>query len=344
MDIFYNHLHQQHRGEREFYRGNLVPCFEKPERADWVLQALQARQLGTVKSPQDQGNAPLQRVHTADYLDFLAHAWEEWTALGQTGDILPSVWPIRGFRHDRAPRNFTGRLGLYSFDSGSPMTAGTWAAARQGAQCALGAQSAVASGARAAFSLSRPPGHHAGPDFFGGYCFLNNAAIAAQALRDNGAERVAVLDVDFHHGNGTQSIFYERSDVLFLSIHGDPVTEYPFYLGHADETGTGVGMGFNQNYPLPAGSDNETWFSAMDAASQRIQAHRPDALVVSLGVDTFAGDPISKFQFRAPEYQRLGRALARLSLPTVFILEGGYAVAEIGDNVAQVLSAFEDAC
>lgn len=343
MDIFFNELHHQHRGEREFYRGALVPCFEKPERADWVLQQLQSRQVGQVLPTTDHGDAPLHRVHTADYLDFLAHAWEEWTALGQSGDILPSVWPIRGFRHDRVPCNFTGRLGLHSFDSGTPMTAGTWAAARQGAQCALSAQAAVAAGARAAFSLSRPPGHHAGPDFFGGYCFLNNAAIAAQALRDKGAERVALLDVDFHHGNGTQSIFYERSDVLFLSIHGDPLTEYPFYLGHADETGAGPGRGFNQNYPLAAGSDNDTWFAALEAASQRIRAHRPDALVVSLGVDTFAGDPISKFQFRTTEYQRLGQALARLHLPTVFILEGGYAVAEIGENVAEVLIAFQDA-
>jgi acetoin utilization deacetylase AcuC-like enzyme len=152
-----------------------------------------------------------------------------------------------------------------------------------------------------------------------------------------------VLDVDYHHGNGTQSIFYERADVLFQSIHGDPRTEYPFYLGHADETGRGAGIGYNRNYPLPAGSSNERWFEALGEACARIGDYRPAALVVSLGVDTFAGDPISTFHLEAPEYGRLGRELAKLGLPTVFILEGGYAVAEIGDNVAEVLMAFDAA-
>ena len=162
-------------------------------------------------------------------------------------------------------------------------------------------------------------------------------------MRDDGAQRVALLDVDYHHGNGTQTIFYERADVLFLSIHGDPRTEYPFYLGHADERGAGPGVGFNVNYPLPAGSDNARWFEALDGACTRIAEHRADALVVSLGVDTFAGDPISTFQLRSPEYQRLGERLARLALPTLFVLEGGYAVAEIGDNVALVLGSFDAA-
>jgi acetoin utilization deacetylase AcuC-like enzyme len=152
-----------------------------------------------------------------------------------------------------------------------------------------------------------------------------------------------VLDVDYHHGNGTQAIFYERADVLFQSIHGDPRTEYPFYLGHADETGRGAGLGHNRNYPLPAGSSNERWFDALGEACARIREQRPGALVVSLGVDTFAGDPISKFHLEAPEYRRLGRELSALALPTVFILEGGYAVAEIGDNVAEVLAAFDTA-
>ena len=179
--------------------------------------------------------------------------------------------------------------------------------------------------------------------FRSGYCFLNHAAIAAQAFVDGGAARVALLDVDYHHGNGTQQIFYDRADVLFQSIHGDPRTEYPFYLGHADETGAGAGLGFNQNYPLAAGSDNARWFAALEAACGRIQAHGAEALVISLGVDTFEGDPISRFHLRTPEFQRLGQRLATLGLPTVFVLEGGYAVAEIGDNVAAVLSGFEGA-
>lgn len=343
MDIFYSDQHRGHAGSVEFYRGALVPCFEKPERADHVRDAVLAAGMGPLQAPDAFPLTALQRVHRPAYLDFLAGAWAEWTALGQQGDILPSVWPIRGLRSDVVPRNFMARMGLYSYDSGTPFTAGTWAAARAGADLALSAAARVQGGARAAFALARPPGHHAGPDFFGGYCFINNAAVAAQALRDGGAARVAVLDVDYHHGNGTQTIFYDRADVLFQSIHGDPMTEYPFYLGHADEQGEGAGHGFNQNYPLPAGSDNARWFQALDEACLRIRRHAPDALVVSLGVDTFAGDPISRFQLRHPEYLRLGATLAALGLPTVFILEGGYAVAEIGDNVVAVLKGFEDA-
>jgi acetoin utilization deacetylase AcuC-like enzyme len=341
MDIFYSELHHAHRGSQEFFRGQLVPCFEKPERADFVLEAVRARDIGPIREPRSFPLERLARVHSPRYLRFLENAWAEWTALGHTGDILPSVWPIRSFRSDVEPENFMARLGLYSYDSGTPFTSGTWTAARAGADLALSAAAHVAGGARAAFALSRPPGHHAGADFLGGYCFLNNAAIAAQALLDDGARRVAILDVDYHHGNGTQSLFYDRADVLFLSIHGDPKTEYPFYLGHADERGGGAGVGFNQNHPLPAGASNDVWFAALAAALERVGAYRPDALVVSLGVDTFAGDPISRFQLRSPEYQRLGRLLAGLSLPTVFVLEGGYAVAEIGENVADVLGAFD---
>jgi len=175
----------------------------------------------------------------------------------------------------------------------------------------------------------------------GGYCFLNNAAVAAQALRDGGAARVAVLDVDYHHGNGTQSIFYDRADVLFLSLHGDPLTEYPFYLGHADETGTGAGAGFNLNLPLPAGCTAARWFEALEAACLRIASFKPDALVVSLGLDTFAGDPISKFALQPDDFIRLGERLGKLGLPTVFVLEGGYAAAELGTNAVNVIEGFE---
>lgn len=189
-------------------------------------------------------------------------------------------------------------------------------------------------------ALTRPPGHHAGPDFFGGYCFLNNAALAAQALRDAGASRVAVLDVDYHHGNGTQSIFYERADVFTASIHGDPQTEYPFFLGHADERGAGAGERCNLNLPLPAGTDFAAWRQALLEALAAVARFRADALVVPLGVDTFEGDPISRFGLRSADYVEVGRLLARAGLPTVFTMEGGYAVAEVGVNVVNVLDGF----
>ena len=245
-------------------------------------------------------------------------------------------------RFDVLPDNFSARMGLFSFDAGTPLTAGSWAAARAGAACAIGAARAVsAGGVQSAFALSRPPGHHAGADFFGGYCFLNNAALAAQALRDGGAARVAVLDVDYHHGNGTQAIFYERSDVLTVSIHGDPRTEYPFFLGHADERGAGAGTGFNLNLPLPRGTGFERWRAALATALETIRNFGAQALVVSLGVDTFEGDPISGFKLRSADYLQVGRDIAALSLPTVFVFEGGYAVAEVGINTVNVLEGFE---
>jgi acetoin utilization deacetylase AcuC-like enzyme len=343
MKTYYNHLHAQHRGKVEMFRGALVPCFEVPARADHVLAELQRRRLGEVLEPQAYDEAALTAIHSPRYLNFLATAWHQWVALDAANadkDILPSVWPTRTFRTDIEPDNFAAKVGLYSYDAGTPFTSGTWVAARAGAHCALSAAQAVLAGDRAAFALSRPPGHHAGADFFGGYCFLNNAALAAQHLRNAGMKKVAVLDVDYHHGNGTQAIFYDRPDVYFASIHGDPRTEYPFYLGHADETGSGAGLGANLNLPLPRGTDYATWAQALEAALAGIARFGADALVVSLGMDTFEGDPISGFKLTTQDYLRLGERLARAGLPTVFVFEGGYAVDAVGVNAVNVLQGF----
>jgi acetoin utilization deacetylase AcuC-like enzyme len=345
MRIIYNPDHRQHTAQHEMYRGRLVPCHETPDRLDHVLTALRQRPMGPLCTPDAVPEALLAAIHCPVYLAFLAGAWDAWVALDPANvalDILPSVWPGRGFRHDVVPHNFAAQLGLYAFDAGSPMVAGTWVAARAGAACAVTAARAVTGGEYSAMALTRPPGHHAGPDFFGGYCFLNNAALAAQTLRDGGAARVAVLDVDYHHGNGTQTIFEQRADVLTVSLHGDPMTEYPFFLGHADERGQGAGLGFNLNLPLPRGTSADTWFATLDHALQSVERFRPDALVVPLGVDTFDGDPISGFHLRSSDYLRLGECLARLGLPTVFTMEGGYAVADVGINVVNVLQGFEE--
>ncbi|CAM8632654.1 AcuC Deacetylases, including yeast histone deacetylase and acetoin utilization protein [Comamonadaceae bacterium] len=343
MKTFYNHLHAQHQGKVEMFRGALVPCFEVPARADHVLAELQRRQLGAVLEPQAFEETALTAIHSPRYLNFLATAWDQWVALDPANadkDILPSVWPTRTFRTDIEPDNFAAKVGLYSYDAGTPFTSGTWVASRAGAHCALSAAQAVLAGDRAAFALSRPPGHHAGADFFGGYCFLNNAALAAQHLRNAGMHKVAVLDVDYHHGNGTQAIFYDRPDVYFASIHGDPRTEYPFYLGHADETGAGAGLGANLNLPLPRGTDYATWAQALETALAGIAKFGADALVVSLGMDTFEGDPISGFKLKTDNYLRIGERLAKAGLPTVFIFEGGYAVEEVGVNAVNVLQGF----
>ena len=346
MITYLNPVHAQHQGKLEMFRGQLVPCFEVPDRVDHVVKELQHRQIRPILAPEAFDDSVLATIHPTRYLDFLKGAWAEWVALDPANaarDALPSVWPVRTLRSDVLPANFAARMGLFSMDAGTPLTSGTWVAARTGADCALSAAKAVAGGARSAFALSRPPGHHAGADFFGGYCFLNNTALAAQYLREQGVSRVGVLDIDYHHGNGTQAIFYERSDVFFASIHGDPSTEYPFYLGYADECGAGAGLGANLNLPLPRGSNFATWSGALTQALSAIAHFGAQALVVSLGVDTFLGDPISGFTLRSDDYLRVGAQIASAKLPTVFVYEGGYAVAEVGVNVANVLQGFVQA-
>ena len=344
MLTFYNPHHALHQGKLEMFRGQLVPCFEVPDRVDHVLAELRRRPIGPVLPPQAFDDQALTRIHSPRYLDFLRTAWDEWVALDPANaarDALPSVWPVRTLRSDVLPANFSARMGLFSMDAGTPLMSGTWAAARAGADCALSAAQAVAGGEHAAFALTRPPGHHAGADFFGGYCFLNNAALVAQQLRAQGFERVAVLDIDYHHGNGTQAIFYERPDVFFTSLHGNPHTEYPFYLGYADELGAGAGLGANRNFPLPRGTGFAVWRDTLAQALQGIQAFGAQAMVVSLGLDTFEGDPISGFTLRSADYLQVGADLATVGLPTVFVYEGGYAVAEVGVNAVNVLQGFE---
>lgn len=343
MIVFFSPSHALHAPEHEFYRGERVACFETPALAE-IVRAEMAAHGHLVCEPTADSRAMLAQVHSARYLVFLETAWDQWLALAPENAAVqpfPSVWPIRSLRADVEPADFIARLGLYSFDNGTPLCAGTWAAAKAAADTAVSAAAAVAAGEKAAFCAVRPPGHHAGRDFMGGYCFLNNTAVAAQAFKAHGCDRIAVMDVDYHHGNGTQSIFYDRADVLFVSIHGDPRTEYPFYLGHADENGSGPGEGFNLNLPLPAGSGAAEWFAALEAACTRIERHRPDALVVSLGLDTYEGDPISRFRLKGEDFNRLGARLRRLALPAVFVLEGGYAAGQLGINAANVLDSYE---
>jgi acetoin utilization deacetylase AcuC-like enzyme len=352
MKTFFNPDHSLHTGHQEMFRGRMVDCHEVPARLDFVMAALRERPLGELLTPQISDielDSVLASVHTERYLGFLEGAWAEWVAMDPANaqrDALPSVWPMpnrHGFRTDALPHNFAARMGAFAFDSGSPLTQGTWAAARRGAACAMAAALELSAGARSAFALTRPPGHHAGPDFFGGYCFLNNAAVAAQTLRDLGCERVAILDVDYHHGNGTQTIFYERSDVLSISIHGDPLTEYPFFLGHADERGAGAGEGYNLNLPLPRGTGFMPWIRTLDQALEAVHQFRAQALVVPMGLDTFEGDPISGFTLKSGDYTTIGRRLADADLPTLFTFEGGYAVAEVGTNAVNLLAGFQNA-
>jgi acetoin utilization deacetylase AcuC-like enzyme len=336
MLTIYSQDHQLHRGKFELADGKLLPCFETPERAEWVLEAVRQANLGDIVAPDDFGLDPILRVHDAAYVEFLQQAWDLWTAAGRDSDALPLNWPVRGMRQIE-PEHIDGKLSYFSFDAGSPITSGTWQAARSSANVALTGAARLRAGDRCVFSLCRPPGHHAAADYFGGYCYLNNAAIAAQNLLDAGAGKVAILDIDYHHGNGTQSIFYDRNDVLFVSIHGDPAQEYPYFLGRADETGVGSGAGYNLNFPLRWQSSADSWLAALDDGLQRVGEYAPDYLLISLGVDTFIDDPISEFRLTSDDYLVVGSRIAALGLPMLYILEGGYAVDAIGINVRNVL-------
>jgi acetoin utilization deacetylase AcuC-like enzyme len=340
MLTIYSEDHLLRNVRTELYGGQLVPPHECPARVAYVLERLAEVRLGEIRAPDRFGLAPVLRVHDAGFVEFLSRAWEEWLATGNLGEAIPDCWPARRMTQ-RCPASITGKLGYYAMAGETSIGAGSWEAAKSAADVALTAARELSRGARSAFALCRPPGHHAGRDLYGGYCFLNNAAIAAQYLRDGGAARVAVLDVDFHHGNGTQDIFYERDDVFYLSLHGDPAEAFPYFSGYADERGSGRGVGYTLNLPLPRASGFDLWQRALARALEAIRGFAPDALVVSLGVDTYEGDPISFFKLKSADFTTYGTMIGALRLPTLFAFEGGYAVKDVGINTVNVLTGFE---
>ncbi|MFZ1815811.1 MAG: histone deacetylase family protein [Rhizobiaceae bacterium] len=342
MKTVFSEKHKGHSGQVELIAGAIVPAFEKPERAEYIIARVRELSLGPVLKPKKHTLATAAKVHKQDYLDFLPTVWDRWTAEGRSGTALPFTWPTRGLRGDVIPEFIDGQLGYYSFDAGVGFVAGTWEAIKSSHDTALTAASLVQGSERTAFALCRPPGHHAGAGFMGGYCYINNASVAAQYFLDKGAKRVSILDVDYHHGNGTQQIFYERRDVQVINLHADPRQEYPYFLGNADERGAGPGEGYNINYPMPFGTSWETWNEALEDGCRKLAAYKPDVVVVSLGVDTFEKDPISRFKLKSAHYPRIGARIAKLGLPTLFVMEGGYAVAEIAVNAVGVLAGFEN--
>jgi acetoin utilization deacetylase AcuC-like enzyme len=337
MKTFYSPVHLAHAPAQEFEMGRMGPAVEVPERVERVRAEVEARKLGPILPPGEFPDDAILRVHDAAFVSFLTAAHSDWRARypKSTVDAIPSVWPARGLRVSHA--DIESRLGAYAFDTATPITRGTWEATRAAANVVLSAAESIRNGERAAFALTRPPGHHASADVFGGYCYLNNIAIAAQWFVDRGL-KPAILDVDYHHGNGTQAIFYARSDVLFVSLHADPSFAYPHFLGFADEPGEGAGEGFNLNLPLPRGTAWDAYAEALATALARLRDFAPDVLLVSLGLDTFEDDPICRFRIRRQDYLRLGEALAGLDAPTLFAFEGGYnldALAEITVNVLE---------
>lgn len=321
-------------------RGQVRANFEVPARAAALRSALVA--MGLAPQPADAApRAALESVHTPAYLDFLEAVHRHWIAHPGAGEeAVANIHPTPEMLAQGAvPGGVVGALGWYTADTACPIGPATWAVSVAAAGCALAAAGAVLAGS-SAYALCRPPGHHAYAARAGGHCYLNNAAIAVEALRAGGAKRVAVLDIDSHHGNGTQGIFWQRADVLTVSVHGDPDGYYPWYVGRAHERGAGAGEGFNLNLPLPMGSDDGAWLDAVATGVARVRTFAPDALVVSLGFDASVHEPLNALRVTDDGFARAGAAIAALGLPVALIQEGGYAVDHLGALLTRFLDGF----
>lgn len=347
MDFYYapaHILHDPQELQRPGTHSQNYYC-EVAVRGLALHDALLASGLAARQAPLDFGLDPVLAVHDARMVQLLQAAYERFAAeAGAAGPVIPDTFSVQE-RPRRWPRTIYGQLGGYCFDRSSPIFAGTWQAIYGSVQTALSAAAAVQEGAAATYALCRPPGHHAHADLYGGFCYLNNAAVAAHWLAQRAAacgrqQRVAIVDVDYHHGNGTQAIFYERADVFVCSIHADPYDEYPYYWGHADETGAGAGVGFNLNVPLPLGADEEMYFAALLPALEKVNQFQADRLVISLGLDTCLGDPTGTFRLQRDAFWRMGAALAALRLPTVVVQEGGYRLDTLGENIVAFFQGF----
>lgn len=334
MKAFLDARQRQHDPKMFMANGQRLPNPEQPARIE-VLRA-GAEDAGCTFLPaSDHGQGPIAALHSAEYLAFLETVHARWSRIeGAADEVIPNIHPAS--RRDNYPRSVLGQAGYHLADTSCPIAAGTWEAAYWSAQTALTAADAVAGGERAAYALCRPPGHHAFADLAGGFCYLNNSAIAAEALRARGM-RPAILDVDVHHGNGTQGIFYARGDVLTVSIHADPDRFYPFYWGAAQERGEGAGLGCNLNLPLPRGTDDAGYQEALAVALHRIRAFGADVIVVALGLDAHVNDPFKGFAVTTPGFARIAGAIAAAGLPLLVVQEGGYLQPELGANLTSFL-------
>ncbi len=352
MQVVYTPTHLAHDIDTETYMGVAVPANEVAERAEIIRAALEADGGFTLVGPTEHGEAPITTVHDPGLIRFLEVAWSELRAQQiprafLTADTYPNRAMFEGMSPDaietfaREPRHAGGRAGFWGLDSAAPLVAGTYVAARAAVDVALTAVDLVLGGETAAYGLCRPPGHHAARSMYGGYCFFNNAAIAAEAITRATGERVAILDVDYHHGNGSQQIFWRRGDVRYVSIHADPDRQYPYFLGRADEIGEGEGRGENLNLPLRAGATNADYLEATDRAVEAIAAVPGSVVVVSLGFDTYGLDPIGDFALTTDVYHEVGRRVAQLGRRLVILQEGGYHRPSLGENARAWLRGAE---
>jgi acetoin utilization deacetylase AcuC-like enzyme len=352
IPVIRSDAHLAHSGLIELASGVEIPCFESPERIIAIEAALRADGGYAFESPDEHGRARILAVHDEAMVEVFEHAWTDALAAAATDGSrpwLPDTFLLAAYRGPMPPSQLpAGRhhqLGAFLFDTATPIVAGTWGAALTAVDVALTAASRVVGGAALAYGLCRPPGHHAARGMLGGYCYFNNAAIVAEWLRREGrARRVAILDIDYHHGNGTQQIFWERSDVLYLSLHADPARAYPYFSGYAGEQGAGDGAGLTRNWPLPARTGLDDYAVALAEALRMIVAFAPDGpLVISAGFDTFERDPIGDLALRTQDYREIGRMIAGLGMSTIVLQEGGYAVDALGANAVALLTGLRGA-
>jgi acetoin utilization deacetylase AcuC-like enzyme len=346
MRVVHSDEHRRHAPTRELQDGRAIGMYEVPARAEAIRAALEADGGFDLVGPTEHGAGPIATVHDPAMVAFLEDAWRDWREAGEEADeVFPDTFPLPAYREGmglgRVPRSPRARIGRWCFDTATPLVEGTYPAARAAVDVALTAADLVLAGEPAAYGLCRPPGHHAARAMFGGYCFFNNAAIAAVDLVRRTGEPVAILDVDYHHGNGTQQIFYERGDVLYVSLHGDPDRAYPYFSGFAEETGAGVGEGATRNFPLPERCSDEEYLANLDRGLDAVATFGGGVLVVSLGIDTYERDPICDLALTTKSYRETGRRVAALGRPVVVLQEGGYFVPDLGENVRQWLRGLE---
>lgn len=341
MKLFYHPDQKRHAPESFLLQGRSAPSPESPLRADLLIRGLAALGLA-VSSPGEFGTLRLgerlANIHTPRYLDFLETIHTRWQALPDAAEsVAPNVHPCGGGTH--YPRHPVGQAGWHMHDMACPLGADSYAGILASAATAQAAAESVAGGERSAYALCRPPGHHAGPERAGGFCFINNVALAATVLRES-VERVAIVDIDLHHGNGTQDIFYTRGDVWTGSLHADPADFYPFFWGGAAEQGDDHGRGANVNLPLPLGSGGSVFLDALDRLLERLADFAPQALIVALGLDAHHADPLAGLALETDDFTRIGRRLAALDLPAVLVQEGGYPTAALEYNLAAFMQGF----
>ena len=341
--------HRLHEPAAEIWVGVRTPATEVSARAE-AIRAVLVRAGADVVPAVRHDDATIEAVHDAGLLSFLASAWRDWEAAGLPDDpgqdrVVPYIFPHPGLMGDiepLVPAATWARPGAYCFDTMTLIGPGTWEAARAAADTALTAADLVAAGGKAVYACCRPPGHHVSRSAYGGSCYLNNAAIAAQRLRELGVARVGIIDIDAHHGNGAQEIFWERGDVFTGSVHVDPATGwFPHFLGSEAERGVGAGRGTNLNVPLPPGAGDADWLRAVAEIAQAARCHGVEALVLPLGVDAAGADPESPLQVTRVGYREAGRIVANQELPCVVVQEGGYDLTSIGELVLATLEGLD---